>query len=114
MGPPQGPAPDVAYLTVKPSTLNLGGWLTLVQEMETMDELWRDASAYLAGESAIRRAPSTFMDIDQEDSQLVVLDDQIMNWIYSICKTMNWIYSICIRTTVDVSGFPHAGPIIFP
>ena len=60
--------------THKGVCLNLEGWLTLVQEMDTMDELWRDATAYLAPQSGVRRAPSTLVDTE-EDSQLVILDD---------------------------------------
>ena len=57
-------------------TLNHEGWNTLVQEMDTMDELWRDANEYLECQSAIRRAPSTLVDTqDEEYSQLVILDD---------------------------------------
>ena len=93
---------DVCYLTVKPFhgqmyvdirdfwhpygpdgglrrtkrgvTLNREGWNTLVQEMDTMDELWHDATVYLAAQSGVKRAPSTLVDTE-EYSQLVILDD---------------------------------------
>ena len=54
-------------LTSRGVTLNREGWNTLVQEMDTMDELWRDANEYLECQSAIRRAPSTLVDTQDED-----------------------------------------------
>ena len=55
--------------------LDLGGWLALVREMDTIEEYWRDANDYLRLQSAIATNPSTLVDTSDEDSQLVVLDD---------------------------------------
>ena len=53
--------------------LSLEGWLTLVEEMDTVEELWHDATEYLRLRSNVREVPITLDDV--EDSQLVVLDD---------------------------------------
>ena len=51
--------------------LNLEGWLTLVQEMDTIEELWFDAEQYLRRQPVIIGGP---VDSSDEGSQLVVLD----------------------------------------
>ena len=51
--------------------LNLEGLVTLVQEMDTLEELWHDANQYLRRQPVITGGP---VESSDEDSQLVVLD----------------------------------------
>ena len=69
---PNGPEAGIAG-TKRGVCLSLEGWLTLVEEMDTVEELWHDAREYLQLRSNVREVPITLDDV--EDSQLVVLDD---------------------------------------
>ena len=79
--------------------LNLEGWLTLVQEMDTIEELWFDAEQYLRRQPVIIGGP---VDSSDEGSQLVVLD-----WFGLFAWYLGSDFRLirAIRTYTDISVF---------